>query len=249
MYYKACGETTKEFADRLRRDHFLAPHVKVAICGKLDPQAEGKTVVLFGDDTVKMPEYLESNKTYEFCIALGVSTDSDDIMGLKTSVAEGDMHDNISVIKDFMTTFIKNQKTQRYHPISAKKIRKEPGKKKPLWYWHKKGVLVDADLPSKDVEVFSLMDNYPPVTLDFNNYMKMVMRRLNLITNKEAFNIVNIIHSWKSIKLDKIILIPYQIKVSKGFYVRMISKEIRDQLNIPVHIFGIKRLKVEKILQ
>jgi len=82
--------------------------------------------------------------------------------------------------------------------------------------------------------------------LDFDKYMNMVRYRLNLITNREAFNIDNILKGWDNIKLSKIVLIPYQIKVSKGFYVRMISKEIRDQLNIPVHIFGIKRLKVER---
>jgi tRNA U55 pseudouridine synthase TruB len=247
LCYKAIGETTGEFAARIRRKHRLSPDVKVAICGKLDPQAEGNTYVLIGDETVKMPRYLESTKTYEFFVGVGVSTKSDDIMGEITATTNTEITTNeITKIKDFMNNYIKNLTTQRYHPISAKKIRIGSGKKRPLWYWHKQGVLTDADLPSKAVEVFSLTDNSSPVTLDFDKYMNMVRYRLNLITNREAFNIDNILKGWDNIKLSKIVLIPYQIKVSKGFYVRMISKEIRDQLNIPVHIFGIKRLKVER---
>ena len=243
LCYKEVGETTGEFAARLRRKYSLKDSVKVAICGKLDPQAEGKTMVLFGKDTIKMPEYLESSKTYAFCIAIGIATDSDDIMGNITGT--NTCHpDQISSIKNFMTTFIKNQTTQCYHPISAKKIRIGPGKKKPLWYWHKQGVLTDADLPSKEVKVFSLTDKSPPITMDFSKYMNMVKYRLGKITDKEAFNIANILKGWEGINLDKIVLIPYQIKVSKGFYVRMISKAIRDQLNIPVHIFGINRIEV-----
>ena len=45
---KYVGETTKEFTDRIRRGKGIAGDVKVAICGKLDPQACGVTKVLFG---------------------------------------------------------------------------------------------------------------------------------------------------------------------------------------------------------
>ena len=247
LYRKYIGETTKEFADRIKRERFLKEETKVAICGKLDPMACGMTHVLIGDDTKKMPEYLESNKTYEFFVAIGVSTGSDDIMGRITETTN-DISSKIDIIKEFMNTFIKNQKIQKYHPISAIKIKKDSGKKRPLWYWYKKGILEESDLPSKEVTVFSLKETTSPIELKFDGYTNMVRYRLNTITDKEKFNINEIIEDWNKVELDKIILLPYEIKVSKGFYVRMISKEIRDHLNIPVHIFGINRLKVERII-
>ena len=156
LCYKAVGETTSEFATRLRHEYRLVDTVKVAICGKLDPQAEGNTIVLFGEDTKKMPEFLQSDKTYEFFVAIGVSTDSDDIMGGITGTTS-DIQSKISTIKEFMMTYIKNQKTQKYHPISAKKIKKDSGKKRPLWYWHKKGVLTDDDLPRSGIRFVNII--------------------------------------------------------------------------------------------
>tara|TARA_B110000971_G_scaffold135255_1_gene138288 strand:- start:1441 stop:2184 length:744 start_codon:yes stop_codon:yes gene_type:complete len=243
---KYVGETTKEFADRIRCEKGIADDVKVAICGKLDPQACGVTKVLFGEDTKMMPKYLQSNKTYEFFIALGISTDSDDIMGRITNI-DTSVKNNIESIKSFMNTYIINQTTQKYHPISAKKINKGPGKKRPLWYWHKKGILEESDLPSKPVKVISLRQTTDIIELNYTGYLDMVKYRLNSITDKERFNIKEITSGWDGVSMEKVILIPYEIKVSSGFYVRMISKEIRDNLNLPVHIFGINRLKVERI--
>ena len=242
--YKYVGETTSEFASRIRQIHHISPSEKIAICGKLDPQAEGRTTVLIGDNTKYMSKYLQSNKTYEFFIVIGIATSSDDIMGRITETTR-DIEDKIEIIEEFMETNIKNQKIQNYHPISAKKIRKGLGKKRPLWYWHKKGVLQDDDLPSKEINVYSLKETEPPLVMYFKKYMIMVRNRLDKITDKKTFNIEQILTDWNKIDLDKIILLSYQIKVSTGFYVRMISKDIRDKLNIPVHIFAIKRLKVE----
>ena len=79
FYHKSLGETTSEFANRVSQLHNGA---KTCACGKLDPMARGITRVLVGKKTKEMEKHLNSNKTYEFYIVPGISTDSDDIMGL-----------------------------------------------------------------------------------------------------------------------------------------------------------------------
>mgnify|MGYP006129349637 CR=1 FL=1 len=243
--HKEFGETTKEFSDRIRLTRDLGTDTKIAICGKLDPQARGITSILIGKDTQYMDKYLQSDKTYEFSIVLGISTGSDDIMGKITESKELNMDCAVDAIRTFMHTYISNQTVQKYHPISAKKIRLHPGKKQPLWYWTKLGLLSDDDLPSKSVIVYSLEEIGAPITTDFIDYLSVVTDRLSLITNKKAFDIDHIVNSWTESTVKTLVMLQYRIKVSSGFYVRMIAKNIRDVLNIPVHIFGINRINVQ----
>lgn len=245
LCYKEVGETTSEFASRIRHEKGIPDDQKVAICGKLDPQAEGITRVLIGEETRQMPRYLQANKTYEFSIVLGISTTSDDIMGEIENI--NSTPQDIKLVKSFMRNGVAAQTVQKYHPISAKKIRKGPGKQRPLWYWSKRNMLEESDLPSKPVQVFSLVETTPPLEMNFTEYREMVLARLNTITNRDAFNIVKIIEEWNFVNLEKLSLLSYKIKVSSGFYIRMIAKNIKDELHIPVHIFGINRVDVEDI--
>ena len=245
LCYKEVGETTSEFAARIRRERRVPDDQKVAVCGKLDPQAKGVTRVLIGEETWQMPHYLQSNKTYEFSIVLGISTTSDDIMGEIEDI--NSTAPDIRLVKNFLKNVIMTRRVQKYHPISAKKIRKDSGKKRPLWYWSKRNMLEEGDLPSKPVQVFSLVETTTPLEMNFEEYRQTVLSRLNTITNKDAFNIDKIIEKWNCVKIEKLSLLSYKIKVSSGFYVRMIAKNIKDELHIPVHIFGINRVEVEDI--
>jgi len=245
--FKQVGETTKEFADRIRKKHNIDLNTKIAICGKLDPQASGVTKILVGDDTVHMSKYLQSKKTYKFYIVIGISTKSDDIMGeiVKTSL---EVKDNIEPVRDFMNKVIKNKTSQKYHPISAKKININGFKKKrPLWYWYQKGLLKETDLPEKPVKVYNIESNNFPIIFTFKTYLALVRSRLNSIQNKDNFDIENIKLSWNKAEINKVILLEYIAEVSSGFYIRMIAKNIRDALSIPVHVFDIQRLKVETL--
>ena len=51
-------------------------------CGRLDPMARGKILLLINDECKKMPLYLNNNKTYQFEICFGFQTDTDDFLGL-----------------------------------------------------------------------------------------------------------------------------------------------------------------------
>lgn len=240
LEHKQLGETTKEFADRIRLRYQIPNGIKIAICGKLDPQASGITNVLVGAATKCMPQYLTSDKTYDFEFGLGISTDSDDIMGNIINTRPITSRD-ITTIQTYMNNVILNMTRQKYHQISAKKIRKGPGKMRPLWYWYKLGLLEEEDIPSKPVSVYSIRELTEPATIPFENYNKMVQTKLSRITNRENFNIDSISSQWDKIKVDGIPVMFYTIKVSSGFYVRMIANAIKKELGIPIHILSIRR--------
>tara|TARA_B110000211_G_scaffold73418_1_gene85335 strand:+ start:829 stop:1389 length:561 start_codon:yes stop_codon:yes gene_type:complete len=180
---------------------------------------------------------------------MGIATNSDDIMGNIIKIRPCTQADIDQVIL-YMETVIKKLTIQQYHHISAIKIRKRPGKKRPLWYWYKLGLLEDADIPSKAVSVNAL-HYYGQYNVSMTSYIDGVRKRLGQITNRDMFNIDTIESEWNTIQTtdkmygdETIPLLKYSITVSSGFYVRMIAKQIRKELHIPIHIFDINRTRV-----
>lgn len=75
---KPSGPTSHDVVARIRR-HFRFR--KVGHGGTLDPQATGLLVILIGKGTKLSILFIESDKTYEGTIKLGISTDSQDAQG------------------------------------------------------------------------------------------------------------------------------------------------------------------------
>ena len=243
FYYKLIGETTSDFSKRVSS---FNNGKKICICGKLDPMARGETKVLIGNEVKSMDKHLHSNKTYEFYICMGISTDSDDIMGNIENITYNITFIDREKINMYMETIVPYIKQQKFHHFSAKHITKN-NKRKPLWYWYREGDLKENEIPEKPVRVYyTKYLNYKIITSD--NYLSLVNRRLNKITEKDKFYIKDIQHSWDKLQQHiPLILYKYKMKVSSGFYIRMIAKNIKQELNIPVHIFDINRVDVEDV--
>lgn len=236
LYYKFVGETSKLFSDRIKSE--LGAQ-KVCLCGKLDPMARGYTSILIDDDTKKMPDFLQSEKEYEFYLAIGISTDSDDILGYITDFQDGISDANRDVIKNFMIE-LKSIHKQQYHHYSAINIKKN-NIRKPVWYWYKQNMLLDSDIPYKAIKVYN-HQFIEKKTIDFKEYISYVLERLKKVKDVN-FNVPKIIKSWKSLQVQKITMLKFRLTVSSGFYIRMISKELKS-LGINTHIFDIHRTKV-----
>lgn len=238
---KKCGETTKEFSDRIKKELDCK---KVCICGKLDPMSRGITRILLDNDTKKMQQYLSSDKEYEFYIVPGISTKSDDILGEITFNDKSNdekLFSDMSKIINFMENdYIKNN-YQKYHHYSAINIEKN-GIRKPLWYWYKMNKLKDYEIPSKKVKISELkyLNNR---LITGKLYILDVLYRLSLVRSNN-FNIEQITNNWKKINTKNVILIKFRISVSSGFYVRQIPGELKKKLNIHCHIFDINRINI-----
>ena len=240
FYTKNTGETTSEFANRISQLH---GGVKTCACGKLDPMARGITRVLIGEQTKQMEKHLSSDKTYEFYLVVGISTDSDDIMGLIDGSSNNINTGHIYTIKKYMDTKVKNITRQKFHHYSALRLRKN-GERQPLWYWHNKGLLNDDEIPDKEVTVYS-QEFLDIDVLSYKDYLKMVIKNLDFVKQKDNFNIDQIKEKWQKLNFNKkLYLLKFKLKVSSGFYVRMIAKSIKKDLNIPVHVYDIHRTNV-----
>jgi len=236
LCYKNTGETTGELSNRLKEQYHWN---KAAICGKLDPMARGLVAVLSNENTKLMDTFLNTCKEYEFNIVDGISTDSDDVLG---------MHKVITNIrhKELIEQYMDNlhyKQSQNFHHFSAKRLNKL-GKNKPLWYWYKAGLLNNDEIPSKPVSVFKVVkiSEYTSPVLQYRDIAVSNVQTLN--SNK--FNKENILKSWSQIEdynIKPLHIYKYKICVSSGFYVRMIAKEL-NELGVNCHIYDINRTNI-----
>lgn len=236
--YKNTGETTKEFSDKIKKIY----NAKYAvICGKLDPMARGHTKILLDENRKLMDNYLNSQKLYQFNLVIGIKTTSDDILG---EIIDNGIDSNYyEKTLDYLITVIAKQKTQKFHPYSAIKI-KIDGNRKSLHQWTREGKTTYEMLPDKKVEIISMaIEN--GLELDYDIYRNTVIEKINKISNenRSVFNVDKIIDCWKQLNYkNNILLVKITMEVSSGYYIRMIPYYLYRDLGIPTHIFDINRI-------
>jgi tRNA pseudouridine(55) synthase len=78
---KAVGETPLQCVEAYRATHPELTGVPLAYAGRLDPMASGQLLILVGDECKRQTEYHSLDKTYEFSVLIGISSDTGDVLG------------------------------------------------------------------------------------------------------------------------------------------------------------------------
>lgn len=93
---------------------------KATHTGTLDPLAEGVIVVLSGEDRFLKSKIADNKKTYSAEILLGISTDTDDELGVITAVNKNVTTEDIELFCRELSNSVGEQ-LQVIHPYSAKR--------------------------------------------------------------------------------------------------------------------------------
>ena len=230
--YKNLGETPLEALDRLR---ILKPEysdLPMTYAGRLDPMAEGKLLVLVGEECKRKDEYLGMDKEYEFEMLFGFKTDSYDLLGL-SSAENFNKEDLIPQLARILENK-KGKFVQKYPPFSSKTV---GGKQ--LFQKTKDGDEYDA--PEKQVEIYEIS------FLGFReisgkDLSEEIKRRINLV--KGDFRQEEILQKWDENFLgreDEIFIIAKaKMSCSSGTYVRSLV----NGLSFPAVTFSIKRTRI-----
>ena len=121
---------------------------KVGHTGTLDPLASGLLVIAIDRATKFSSYFLESNKSYDVEVSLGISTDPDDSTGNIISESS-DCPDEASVMKELYR--FKGESMQVPPFFSALKH-----KGKPLYYYARKGEFISK--PARKIKVTDIDD-------------------------------------------------------------------------------------------
>jgi tRNA U55 pseudouridine synthase TruB len=214
--------------------------------GRLDPMARGKMLFLEKEELKDMDMYLQKSKTYQFEVILGLSTDTDDIMGLLDTDIQ--LLQNIDYMKSSIEKRIHHfkthgQNTQKYHPYSSFVLKKN-GIKKQLWKWNSTHQLTYDELPSKKV---SLYDIQIVEYKEYNggDFFNECIHRVDSVDKSYSFRQMEIIEQWKSILKTHGETVIYSIKMelsaSSGYYIRQFGYDLKHNISFPLLIYDIHR--------
>lgn len=220
--YKPVGLTPLQALDQLRLKQPEYAKEKLTYAGRLDPLAEGVILVAVGEEVHKKERYTKLDKTYEFELLYGFSTDTHDVMGLVTDVGEARPVGSVPV------DLLVGPWQQEYPKYSSPKI---AGKK----------------TFSKNVEIYSadVLDFY---YISGRELLKMIISRISRV--RGDFRQTDIINAWQNILSQRadilFTIVKGQMKVSSGTYIRAIAHELGRRAGCPALAFSIKRTQVGK---
>jgi len=245
IFIKPPGFTSNDFKYDLIEKKLLSR--KSCYIGRLDPMARGNMLFLENKDCSLMNTFIGTRKSYEFEIIIGLSTDTDDILGI---LDNKDLNYNNESILSKIDMEIKNSITiinQKFHRYSSYMLRKGD-KRLPLWQWNKLNQLDEEDIPSKEVSINSI-SIVEHKTYTLKELLEEFVGRISMLNKKHSFRQEQIIQQWKNlIKLysdqTSIQSIKVKCNVSSGFYIRELANTIKRKLNFPLLIHDINRTDI-----
>jgi tRNA pseudouridine(55) synthase len=237
LLYKQKGETPLECLERFRAGNIEEyAGVKMTYAGRLDPLAEGILPILAGEACKNKDQYLNLEKTYEYEILFGPMTDTGDILGLVTDVQEVPKEFLLDGFKNFVLDYTGTLK-QMYPNYSAKTVRGIP-----LFDWAKRLEVVER--PVREVSVFEHIFFNEEKTFTTDELKVEILKNVSLVHGD--FRQEAIMQKWEEVlgeKKDTVWQIgKCVVRVSSGFYVRVIPEKIFEIFGVPSVVWSIKRV-------
>jgi tRNA pseudouridine(55) synthase len=233
LLWKKLGETPNELILRWKEENPEYKNIPATYAGRLDPMAEGVTIILSGEKVHEKEKYLNLEKEYEFQVLWGVFTDTGDVLG-KVSGLDSMVPEQAEIEKHLRVGVFE----QKYPAYSSK-----PVDGKPLWQWAREGKLNNIKIPTHEVKINSAFF-MKREKIKGEELISEITSRINNV--KGDFRQKEILKTWKETLKDEetYIVDKIRINVSSGFYVRQFVMDLADLLKTKATTFHIKRLRI-----
>lgn len=229
--------------------HLLAQRVgkslgeKATHTGTLDPMAEGVLVVLTGEDRFQKAGYTQWQKTYQFQVLVGVSTDSHDLLGKITEISpefkkkerqRDDHQKRVEAITEALPSFL-GKSMQVTPAFSAQRVAGKSG-----FDLAKKGESFSQRKNS--IEIFSLELKSQMLILG-DSLLPLIAEKVETIQGD--FRQQEILKGWKKFfhRYENLhfLILSFETTTSKRTYIRGIVRDLSEKLGVPMTTFGIQR--------
>lgn len=234
--YKNKGETPLQRLDRFRLENPAYKDTTLSYAGRLDPMAEGVLLVMEGDENNEREKYLGFDKEYMTEILLGVSTDTQDTLGLVTGL---DTQVNVTeeIIKKVLPEFV-GVFEQVYPKYSSKTVDGIP-----LFEYARKGE--EVTLPTKTVELKSAeLKSFDEISGE--KLLTRILSEIEIV--KGDFRQDEIKKKWIDVlgthPQHLFFVLTLSLNVTSGFYVRAFAERFAKHLNTQALALSIKRTRV-----
>jgi len=235
---KKIGETPLEAIEKAREVRHIDSYMKMTYAGRLDPMASGALLVLIGDECKKKDDYLGLDKTYEAEILLGITSDTQDILGLVQN-STGKV-----ILKDLnIESAVEN--LEGINDCEIPVYSSVPVNGKSLFQWAREGRLNEINIPKRKMQVYK-SDLLSVNKLSHNEIINIVKERISKVEGD--FRQKEILDSWNNI--DEIskdwIIISVRFETASGVYIRALANLIGETFGTGAILFSLKRTKIGK---
>lgn len=236
--FKPLGKTPLQVVNELKRKYPEFEKEKIGYAGRLDPMADGVLLLLVGEENKKRKNYENLPKEYTAQILFGIETDTYDQLGIVTKISNPKSI-NKNTLKLVIKKFI-GKHIQPYPPYSS-----QPVNGKPLFYWARQNKLTEIEIPTKEIEIYSL-DLQSIEKTPMNLIIQQIQDNIAKVTGD--FRQEEIRQTWTKYltdnKNDFFSIVEIKISCSSGTYIRSIAHKLGQKLKTGAFALSIQRTKV-----
>jgi len=242
---KVVGETPLQALERARQAHGIAPEVPMTYAGRLDPMAQGKLLLLVGDECKKQSTYHGLDKEYRFEILFGLQSDTGDIMGMPEAGPEVPV--TLSALQKIVRT-LQGDIALPYPHFSSKTVHG-----KPLFLWTLEGRLGEIEVPVATTTIYKLRA-LKVRTLKGAELKREILTRIRslpTVTEEskrlgEDFRRTDIIPAWQTLLVEDrdYMIASFRATVSAGTYIRSLAPKIAKLMGTTGLAYSIDRINL-----
>lgn len=262
--YKNVGESPLQAINRFREKNPTYKRKKMGYAGRLDPMAEGVLLILIGEETKKIGQYLGFDKEYKAGILIGLSTDTGDVLGIaykgellinNYEIDEEERIKQASENRDFESYTLEYEEElirklkKRIKELKGRYEQKIPNyssykiKGKPMFYYARKGEILEEIKKAVYIKSVKISSVYK---ISSRKLLKYVVNKTDKV--KGDFRQEEIKENWKNFlsNINKnFLVIDLIISCSSGTYIRSIAEDIGKPFGGGL-LLSLKRTRVGK---
>ena len=260
---KEMGETPLQAIRHFQESDPELLRLPMTYAGRLDPMAQGKLLVLIGDECKRRAKYDGLDKEYLFEVLLGFKSDTGDVLGLPTAELPKNLSipDPNAIARSMIGTY-----ELPYPAFSSK-----PVAGKPLFQYALEGTLDTIQIPTTTMRVYS-MQYVDRLSLPRASIIERILDRIQLLKiDREKTNIKpdikidvkidlsdalgadfrkdQISKEWWNLQnrtISNCVVLRFRATVSSGTYIRSLAPLIARECGTVGLAYSINRTKIGK---
>lgn len=202
--------------------------------GTLDPMASGVVIALTGQDRFHKQQYADWKKIYRFSFLIGVSTDSQDLLGSVQTITSISTGPELQHTVETTLSQLTGTQKQTVPSFSARRINGESAFDKA-----KKGQTIDQKFETITIFALDLLDWSSVTAQDVQSYCH---KTISQVTGE--FRQDQALADWdQALDRQRFVLVTCQAVTSKRTYIRGLVRDIGIKLDLPTTTYSITRIQ------
>jgi tRNA pseudouridine55 synthase len=241
---KEVGETPLMAVKRLKAAYPEYADVTASYAGRLDPMAEGKLLVLLGDECKRQARYTGLDKEYEVEVLLDVGSDTGDALGLTTASGK-ETRANEPILRQILKSE-EGTHTRPYPTFSSKTVAG-----KPLFLHALEGSTVEAPEHEEDIYRARLLGVERISSLALSERIEAL---LTLAPKSDEpskalgadFRIDAVRATWECVFMEErsYVIVRIRVVCGSGTYMRSLAGRIGESLGTNALALSIRRTRI-----